>query len=56
VANAALIYFQQGDSMAAAMEKATITMKAANVSFNSSAKQMSEYLTAVWNSYQVGAD
>jgi len=42
--------------MALAMEKATITMKAANISFSSSAKDMSEYLTAIWNSYQVGAD
>jgi TP901 family phage tail tape measure protein len=39
-----------------AAKKAAITIKAANASFGSSAKEMSEYLTAVWNSYQVGAD
>jgi len=42
--------------MTTAMKKAEITMKAAAVSFNSSAKDMSEYLTAIWNSYQVGED
>jgi TP901 family phage tail tape measure protein len=52
--DAALIYFQQGDKMATAMQKAEITMKAAAISFNSSAQDMSEYLTAIWNSYQVG--
>jgi len=54
--DAALIYFQQGDKMTTAMEKAEITMKAAAISFNSSAKDMSEYLTAIWNSYQVGEE
>lgn len=54
--DASLIYFQQGDSMELAAKKAAITIKAANASFNSSAAEMSEYLTAVWNSYQVGAD
>lgn len=52
--DAALIYFQQGDQMTTAMKKAEITMKAAAVSFNSNAKEMSEYLTAIWNSYKVG--
>ena len=55
VTNAALIYFQQGDSVLQAMEKAAITIKAANASANSSAAEMSEYLTAIWNSYQVGS-
>jgi len=55
-ADAALIYFQQGDSQATAMEKAAITTKAANVAFTASAKEMSEMLTAVWNSYQMGND
>lgn len=54
--DAALIYFQQGDQMVTAMQKAEITMKAAAISFNSSAKDMSEYLTAIWNSYQVGEE
>ena len=49
-----LIYFQQGDSMELAAEKARITTMAANVSFNSSQEEMAEYLTAIWNSYQVG--
>jgi TP901 family phage tail tape measure protein len=49
-----LIYFQQGDSQKLAMEKAAITTKAANVAFTASAREMSEMLTAVWNSYQVG--
>lgn len=51
-----LIYYQQGDSAALAAKKAEITTKAANVSFGSSQEQMSEYLTAIWNSYQVGED
>lgn len=55
VTNAALIYFQQGDSVLQAMEKAAITIKAANASANSSAAEMSEYLTAIWNSYKVGS-
>ena len=55
-ADASLIYYQQGDNAEAVAKKAAITIKAANASFNSSAAEMSEYLTAVWNSYQVGAD
>lgn len=55
-ANAALIYYQQGDSDEVVAQKAAITLKAANASFKTSASEMSEYLTAVWNSYQVGAD
>ena len=54
--DASLIYYQQGDSTEQAAKKAAITIKAANSSFNTSAAEMSEYLTAVWNSYQVGAD
>ena len=54
--DASLIYYQQGDSQEMAAKKAAITIKAANASFGSSTKEMSEYLTAVWNSYQVGAD
>lgn len=55
-ADASLIYYQQGDSQEMAAKKAAITIKASNASFETSAKEMSEYLTAVWNSYQVGAD
>lgn len=55
-ADASLIYYQQGDSAEEAAKKAAITIKAANASFGTSAQEMSEYLTAVWNSYQVGAD
>ena len=55
-ADASLIYYQQGDSQELAAKKAAITIKAANSSFETSAKEMSEYLTSVWNSYQVGAD
>lgn len=54
--DASLIYYQQGDSQEMAAKKAAITIKAANASFGSSTKEMSEYLTAVWNSYQVGAE
>lgn len=56
IVKAELIYRQQGDSAELAAKKAEITTKAANVSFNSSAEQMSEYLTAIWNSYQVPED
>lgn len=55
-ANASLIYYQQGDSAELAAKKAATTVKAANVAFTASAKEMSEMLTAVWNSYQVGED
>ena len=49
-----LIFYQQGDSAALAAEKARITAMAANVSFESSQEEMADYLTAIWNSYQVG--
>ena len=55
-ADASLIYYQQGDSAELAAKKAETTIKAANVAFTASAKEMSEMLTAVWNSYQVGSD
>lgn len=55
-ADASLIYYQQGDSAELAAKKAATTIKAANVAFTASAKEMSEMLTAVWNSYQVGAN
>ena len=55
-ADASLIYFQQGDTEEMAAKKAAITLKAAHSSFNSTASEMSEYLTAVWNSYKVSGD
>lgn len=55
-AKASLIYYQQGDNAEEAAKKAAITTKAANVAFSASAQEMSEMLTAVWNSYQVGED
>ena len=55
-AKASLIYYQQGDAAELAAKKAAITTKAANVAFTASAQEMSEMLTAVWNSYQAGED
>ena len=55
-ADAALIYYQQGDSSTMAAKKAEITTKAAATAFTASAKEMSQMLTAVWNSYSVGED
>ena len=55
-AKASLIYYQQGDNAELAAKKAAITTKAANVAFTASAQEMSEMLTAVWNSYQAGED
>ena len=49
-----LIYQQQGDSMALAAKKAEITIKATATATEASAEEMSNYLTAVWNSYKVG--
>lgn len=54
--DASLIYFQQGDNAEMVAKKAAITTKAANVAFSASAEEMSEMLTAVWNSYQVGEE
>lgn len=52
ITEGALIYYQQGDSDADALAKAKITQKAANVS-QIDTTEASEYLTAVWNGYQV---
>ena len=49
-----LIYQQQGDSMALSAKKAEITIKATATALGASAQEMSNYLTAVWNSYKVG--
>lgn len=53
--DASLIYYQQGDTDDIVEEKTRITIEAANAA-GTSAAQMSEYLTAVWNSYQAGAE
>lgn len=52
---AALIYYQQGDSDAEAQAKADVTLKTANVT-GQSGQEVSEQLTAVWNGYKVTAD
>ena len=52
---AALIYYQQGDSDATAQAKADVTLKTANVT-GQSGQEVSEQLTAVWNGYKVSAD
>ena len=51
-----LIYQQQGDSMALSAKKAEITIKATATATKASAEEMSNYLTAVWNSYKVGEE
>lgn len=53
--DAALIYYQQGDSDAVAKAKAEVTLKTANVT-GQSASEVSEQLTAVWNGYKVSAE
>jgi TP901 family phage tail tape measure protein len=55
-AKASLIFYQQGDSAELAAKKAEITTKAANIAFTASAQEMSQMLTAVWNSFQMGED
>ena len=49
-ARASLIYFQQGDTEAQAMDKASITAKMANVT-GQSAEIVSNQLTAIWNNF-----
>jgi len=51
---ASLIYYQQGLSDEQVQARANVTAKAANVA-QTSAEEMSEYLTAVWNGYKVDA-
>jgi TP901 family phage tail tape measure protein len=53
--NAALIFAQQGLSDAEIEERAKITLKAANVT-GQSTDAVSEQLTAVWNGYKVTAE
>lgn len=51
--NAALIYYQQGDSTAEVIEKANVTVKMANV-VGESAQTVSNQLTAIWNNFDDG--
>ena len=53
--DASLIYFQQGLSDAEVKARTDITIKAANAAGTQTA-EMADYLTAVWNSYKVGAE
>ena len=53
--NAALIYAQQGLNDKEIAERAAITLKAANVT-GQSTDDVSEQLTAVWNGYKVTAE
>lgn len=48
--NAALIYYQQGDSDATVLEKTDVTAKMANVT-GASAEEVSDQLTAIWNNF-----
>ena len=54
-ANAALIYYQQGDSEEAVRAKTDITVKLANVT-RQSAEAVSDQLTAIWNNFANGTD
>lgn len=51
---AALIYIQQGKRDEIVNQLSDITLRAAQV-VGTSTKDMSEYLTAVWNGFQIGA-
>lgn len=53
--NASLIYYQQGLSDEETAARTDVTLKAANVTQQSTA-EVSEQLTAVWNGYKVSAD
>lgn len=53
--NAALIYYQQGLGDAESKQRTDITVQAANAA-GTSAAEMADYLTAVWNSYNVPTD
>lgn len=50
--NAALIYYQQGLGDQEAQKRAEVTLKAANVT-GQSTKTVSEQLTSVWNGYNI---
>lgn len=53
--DAALIYYQQGLGETETKARTDITVAAANAA-GIGAEEMSDYLTAVWNSYKVGSD
>lgn len=53
---ATVIFRQQGDDLETSAKKAEITAKAAAITLGTSAEEMSEYLTGIWNSYRVGSD
>jgi len=50
----ALIYYQQGLSDTEANQRTEITLKMANV-LGSSAKEVSDYMTAIWNNFDSGS-
>lgn len=52
--DASLIYYQQGLSEEEVLARTDITMKAANV-LNTSAQEVSEYMTAIWNNFDDGS-
>ncbi len=52
--DASLIYFQQGLSDSEVKERTDITVKMANVT-GESAKEVSDYMTAVWNNFYDGS-
>ena len=53
IAEGALIFYQQGDTDADAMYKAQVTQKLTNVSTDLNAEEASEFMTAIWNGFQV---
>lgn len=53
--DASLIYYQQGLDDNEVKQRTDITIKAANAA-GTSASQMADYLTAVWNSYKIGGE
>lgn len=52
---AALIYYQQGLSDAEVKARTDVTLKLANV-LNTSAKDVSDYMTAIWNNFDHGSE
>ena len=51
--NAALIYYQQGLSEKQVQERTNTTLKMANV-LGTNAKEVSDYMTAIWNNFDDG--
>ena len=52
--NAALIYYQQGLSEKQVQERTNTTLKMANV-LGTNAKEVSDYMTAIWNNFDDGS-